>query len=186
MKKSYDTKKIVYISILTALMLIFNLIPLRLGGMSLAVFSLTIMVIGVIKCGMIGGVLLGAAFGLSVMLMPETTIFIGITFIGTVITVMAKGIAAGAVAALVYKVVDKFNRYAAIICAAAVAPTVNSSVFFLGSMIFFRGYFEELSATASLGVVPFIILVVIGLNYLIELAVSVIFAPVVYKLAKMK
>ncbi len=183
---SFDTRKIVYLSVLTALMLIFNLIPLRLGGMSLAVFSLTVMITGIIKCGFAGGVWLGAAFGISVMLMPETTIFISISFIGTLITVMTKGIVAGLAAALVYKVIDRFNRYAAIISAAAVAPTVNSTIFFIGSMIFFRGYFEELSQTASMSVVPFVILVVIGINYLIELAVSVIFSPVVYKLAKMK
>ena len=186
MKRSYDTKRIVYLAVLTALMLIFNLIPLRLGGLSLAVFSLTVMVIGIIKCGITGGVWLGAVFGLSVMLMPETTVFIGITFIGTLITVMGKGIAAGLAAAVVYKVIDKFNRYVAIICAAAVAPAVNSTVFFLGSMIFFRGYFEELSATASMSIVPFIILVVIGLNYLIELTVSIIFSPVIYKISGMK
>jgi len=178
-KRSYDTKRIVYLAVLTALMLIFNLIPLRLGGLSLAVFSLTVMVIGIIKCGITGGVWLGAVFGLSVMLMPETTVFIGITFIGTLITVMGKGIAAGLAAAVVYKVIDKFNRYVAIICAAAVTPTVNSTVFF-------RGYFEELSATASMSIVPFIILVAIGLNYLIELTVSIIFSPVIYKISGMK
>jgi len=185
-RMSLDVRRLVYIAVLTALIFVVQLIPIRPGGMSLAVFTLAIIVIGAALCGVGASAWLGLVFGIAVMVLPETALFWSYSWAGTLITVLLKGLLAGIASGAIYKLLERINRYIAVIAAAVIAPVVNSGIFFIGCMIFFQGYFATFAAEASVNVATFVIVFVIGINFLIELAVSAVFAPVVYRIINIK
>ena len=80
------------------------------------------------------------------------------------------------------KLLEKVNRYAAILCAAIAAPVVNTGVFFLGCHLFF---FEDIASFFEIEaeqVTVFIITVLIGINFIIELLVNIVLAPTVCRI----
>ena len=181
-----DVKRLVYIAVMTALVFLVQLIPIRPGGLSLAVVTLAIIVIGAALCGVGAAAWLGLVFGVAVMLLPETALFWTYSWIGTLITVLLKGVAAGLAAGGLYRLLEKANRYLAVVVAAAIAPIVNSGVFFVGCMIFFHGYFEPVALETSVNVATYVILFGIGFNFLVELVVSVVLAPAIYRIINIK
>ena len=101
------------------------------------------------------------------------------------VVVMGKGILAGLAAGFVYKLLKNKNAYVAMLCAAIVCPVVNTGVFLLGCQLFFletvaewgRGLgYENAAAYMFLGLA--------GANFLIEVAVNLVLAPVIVRLIK--
>ena len=96
--------------------------------------------------------------------------------IGTIATVLLKGIGAGAAAALVYKLIEKKNRFIAVVVAGIVAPVVNTGVFVLGVFAFFL---ETVTAwAAGSPVIEYIFAGLIGLNFPVELMVNLALSTV--------
>ena len=88
--------------------------------------------------------------------------------------VVLKGILAGIASGYVYKLLEKFNRYLAVICAGATAVTVNTGIFILGSVLFFEASFAALMSVALL------------ISYLIELFISIVLAPATMRIIAIK
>ncbi|MFQ8953399.1 MAG: hypothetical protein ACLR56_10600 [Oscillospiraceae bacterium] len=83
------------------------------------------------------GTWLGLVFGTVVLLNGDATAFFAVNVFGTVLTVLLKGAACGFAAGLTYKLLAKYNKYAAVIAAAVVCPLVNTGVFLIGCLLFF-------------------------------------------------
>ena len=178
-----DVRKMTYLAILSAIVFVLQFISLFLR---FATFSLTFVlvpiVIGVSICGVGAGAWLGFIFGLAVFATGDAALFLQFNIPATIFLVFLKGILAGLAAGLVYKLIEKKNRYAAIICSAVAAPIVNTGTFFLGCELFF---FEDIAAQFVLKaeeVTLFIITGFIGINFIIELVVNLVLAPTIYKL----
>ena len=91
------------IAILIALVVILQLLGqfIRFGPASITLVLLPI-VVGAAVYGPSAGAILGLAFSVVVLLQPDTAFFYGMSVLGTVVTVIAKGILSGWLAGLTY------------------------------------------------------------------------------------
>lgn len=172
-RKTVDVRKLTYLAVLTAIVVVLQFIPIRIGTFELAL-SVPVIVIGAALCGVGAGCWLGLVFGVVVLLLPGTAAYLTFSPVGTVVTVILKGFLAGFFAAVVYKSLEGFNRYVASLFSAITATLVNTGVFLIGSLIFF----ESNIAT--------VISVFISVNFLIELVINTVLVPTVYRIINIK
>ena len=129
--KRMSTKTMVLGAVMTALVIVLQLLgtfTAFFGPFSTAVALIPI-VIGAAMCGVGVGAWLGLVFGLVVLISGGANLFLALDVLGTLVTVLVKGTACGLVAALVYRALEKFNRYIAVLAAAIVCPVVNTGIF---------------------------------------------------------
>lgn len=165
-------------ALMTALVVVLQLLGafIRFGTFSVSLVLIPI-VIGAATCGVAIGAWLGLIFGVTVLLSGDAALFLGISIPGTIITVLLKGILCGLLAGLTYKALAKFNKYAAVIAAAIVCPIVNTGVFLLGCLVFFMDWIKASAGDGS--VVSFMILALVGGNFLFELGSNIVLSPAV-------
>ncbi len=178
---SEKIKKMTYLAILTAIVFVLQWLSLfmRFSTFSLT-FVLVPIVIGTAICGVYAGAWLGLVFALAVFATGDAALFLQFNILGTIVTVILKGVLSGLAAGIVYKILVRKNKYAAIVSSAITAPIVNSGVFFLGCLVFFYDSIAEYFKTES--VVWFIIVGLIGVNFIIELALNLILSPAIYRI----
>ena len=148
-------------------------------------FVLVPIVIAVALCGFHAGPWLGFVFGIAVLVTGDANAFLAFDPFLTVLVVLLKGTLAGLAAASVYKLLENKTKFLAIILAAIVAPVVNSGVFFIGCMLFFSGLVESWGVAAE-GVAVYVVTVMIGINFLIEVAVNLVLVPSIYRVINIK
>lgn len=184
---SVDVRKLTYISILTALVVVLQLAGsfIRLGTFSVTLVLIPI-VIGAALMGPLCGAWLGFVFGLVVLLSGDAALFLGINPFGTVVTVLLKGTLCGLVGGLVYKLFERFDKYVATMVAAVVCPLVNTGVFLLGSLVFFLDSIKEWAVGEGVGVGVYMFAFLVGFNFLFELLFNVVLAPVAVRLLNIK
>ena len=183
------TKTMVGVGLFTAIVVVLQLLgtPLKLGMFAGAIALLPI-VIGAALYGWQAGAWLGFAFGCTVLLSGDAAPFFGISVPGTIITVLVKGTACGAVAGLVHKAFAKLNGVLAAYAAAIAAPIANTGIFALGCYVFFYQGLSQWnmgSAAPHANTTAYIFLGLIGVNFLTELGTSVVLAPVITRLIKL-
>lgn len=183
-KTKQQTELIALGSLFTALVVILQFIgaSIRFGPFSISLVLVPI-VLGAAVCGYKIGGFLGLVFGATVLISGDAAAFLAVDVFGTVVTVLLKGAACGLVAGLTYKWLSKINSYFAVVAAAVVCPVVNTGIFLLGCLLFFM---EPVAAWgAALGfsdVGKYMIFGLVGGNFLVELAVNILLAPVVLRL----
>ena len=172
-------------ALFTAIVFVLQIISFYMRG---PIFSLTFVlvpiVIAVAICGIKAGPWLGFVFGVAVLVTGDANAFLVIDPIATVAVVLIKGILAGLAAALVYRALEKRNKYLAVALAAVTAPIVNSGVFFLGSVTLF--WDTMVSWSGGTNTLLYIVTVLIGLNFIIEVAVNLILVPTIYRIISIK
>ena len=187
--KRMSTGTMVLGAILTALIVVLQLMGafIRFGPFSISLVLVPI-VIGAATCGTGMGAWLGLVFGAAVLMSGDAGAFLAVNIIGTVITVLVKGIACGYFAGLVYKCLEKYNSYAATIGAAIICPIVNTGVFLIGCVLFFMETIAGWAQAAGLGgqVAHYIIFVLVGANFLFELGINIILSPIIVRLLKIR
>lgn len=98
------TKKIVGIGLFTAIVLVLQFLG---GGIKFGMFSISLVlvpiVVGAAVYGWQAGGWLGFVFGVAVLLSGDAAAFLAVDVFGTILTVLAKGTAAGLCTGLVYK-----------------------------------------------------------------------------------
>ena len=184
-KKSIET--LVLGGILTAIVVVLQYLGsfIKFGPFSISLILIPI-VIGAATCSTKISAWLGFVFGV-VVLMTDAAAFLAISVPGTVITVLAKGIACGIAAGLAYKLIEKKNIYVATAFAAVIAPIVNTGIFLLGCFVFFFDTMKEWGAANGFAnAVEFMILGLVGVNFLIELAINIVLSPVIVRILKIR
>lgn len=179
-----QTERVALGALFTALVIILQLIgsTIRFGPFSISLVLVPI-VIGSAVCGYKIGGFLGLVFGAAVLLSGDAAAFLSVNVGGTVLTVLLKGALCGLAAGLVYTALNRVNTYLAVILAAIVCPIVNTGVFLLGCLVFFM---EPVTAWgAALGftdVGKYMFFGLAGGNFLVELAINAVLAPVVLRI----
>ena len=184
-KKSIET--LVLGGILTAIVVVLQYLGsfIKFGPFSISLVLIPI-VIGAATCSTKISAWLGFVFGV-VVLMTNAAAFLAISVPGTVITVLAKGIACGIAAGFAYKLIEKKNIYVATAFAAVIAPIVNTGIFLLGCFVFFFDTMKEWGAANGFAnAVEFMILGLVGVNFLIELAINIVLSPVIVRILKIR
>ena len=175
------TKKIVMMGVLTAIVIVLQFLGsfIKFGPFSISLVLIPI-VVGAALFGIGAGAWLGFVFGVIVLLSGDAAAFMTVSIFGTIATVLVKGTLCGLFAGLVYKAIEKKNKYAGTVCAAITAPVVNTGIFLLGCLIFFLPTVREWGAQAGYeNVGKFMIIGFVGFNFLFELLVNVVLVPVV-------
>lgn len=186
-KATSSTRTLVLGAILTALVVLLQFMGsfIRLGPFSISLVLIPI-VIGAATCGTAVATWLGLVFGAAVILSGDAAAFLAVTIPGTVVTVLSKGALCGLLAALTYKGVSKLssNRYISVISAAIVCPIVNTGVFLICCSIFFMETITGWAQAAGFGggVVHYMIFVLVGANFIVELITNIILSPVATRL----
>ena len=178
-----QTQKLVLGAILTALVIVLQLMGsfIRFGPFAISLVLIPI-VIGAAMCGYKIGGWLGFIFGVVVLLSGDAAAFLTIDVFGTIITVLLKGTLCGLAAGLVYKLMEKYNRYLAVIAAAIVCPVVNTGIFLLGCKIFFMNAITEWGAAAGFNnAAHYMFLGLAGGNFLFELVTNIVLSPVIVR-----
>lgn len=184
MKKA-DTKKLVGVALFTAIVVVLQLVGsfIKLGTFSISLVLVPI-VIGAALYGVGAGTWLGFVFGFTVLVSGDAAAFLAINPVGAVIVCLAKGMLAGLCAGLVYKAIEKKNATVAVATSAIVCPVVNTGVFLIGCALFFmdtiRGWAEALGFGSN--VVAYMIIGLVGANFLLELLVNLILGPAIVRL----
>ncbi len=211
------TRKMVGIGLFTAIVVVLQMLG---GGIRFGVFSISLVlvpiVVGAAVYGWQAGAWLGLVFGVAVLLSGDAGAFLAVDVIGTILTVLVKGTAAGLVSGLVYKYVltlfhkrsqkaiqymkehhglgeccesgvyeyiARNNRYFAVIVAAAVCPVMNTGIFLLGCKLFFMDTVTAWGAAAGFeNTAAYMFIGLAGINFLIELGVNLLLAPVITRL----
>lgn len=185
-EKKFSTRKLTGLAILTALVVILQFLPIK-GPFFLITLTLVPIVIGSALYGAFSGAWLGFIFGVTVLLSGDAAAFLTINIPGTIATVLVKGTLAGLAAGLVYKLASKVNRYFGVICAALVAPVVNTGIFLLGCRLFFMDTVNGWAAASGYeNVGAYMILSLVGINFLIELGVDLVCSPVILRLINIR
>ncbi len=181
-----STKNLVLYAILTALVIILQVIStyLRFTMFSITLVLLPI-VIGAALLGAKAGAWLGFVFGVMVLVSGDAAPFMAVNIPGTIITVLVKGTLAGLLTGICYKALRNVNLYVATAVSAIVCPVVNTGVFLIGCYAFFMDTIITW-AGGSENVASYIIFVLVGINFLIELGINVILNPVIIRLLKIK
>lgn len=107
------TKKIVGIGLFTAIVLVLQFLG---SGIKLGMFSISLVlvpiVVGAAVYGWQAGGWLGFVFGVAVLLSGDAAAFLAVDVLGTIITVLVKGTAAGLCTGLVFKaMLGLLNKY---------------------------------------------------------------------------
>ena len=183
--KKFDTKKLVGIGLLTAIVIVLQMIAL---GMRFGMFSITFVlvpiVVGAALYGYKAGAWRGFVFGIVVVL-TDAGAFLAIDVIGTVITCLVKGAAAGLVAGLVYQLLAKKNETLAVAVAAVATPIVNTGIFLLGCAIFFMDTITAWAEGAGFdNVGTYMIVGLVGINFLIELGINLVLNPAIIRIIR--
>ena len=183
-----STEKIGLLSLFTALVAILAYFGgfIRIGGLASISLTLIPVVLGAAMCGPWAGAWLGGVSGVVFFMTADSAFWMGLSIPGTIITVMVKGIAAGLVAGLVYKLLEKKNRYLAVIAAAIVCPIVNTGIFIIGCFIFFIDTVKSGAAGAGMSVGAYLIIFFVGLNFVFELLTNIILSPAIVKLLNIR
>ena len=97
---------------------------------------------------------------------------------------LVKGMACGCICGLVYELLAKITKkmYLSAVIAALVCPIVNTGVFLLGCLVFFMETVTQWAGGSNVG--TYMIVVLVGFNFLFEMAVNIIFAPAISHVVK--
>ncbi len=166
---------IVGLGLLTAVTVVLQAFAVGIRfGMFNITFSLVPIIVGAALYGWKSGAWLGFVFGVTVLL-TDAGAFLAVNVPGTIVTCILKGALAGLAAGIVYKLVAKKNKVAAVAVAGIVSPIVNTGLFLLGCVLFF--YDTVAAWGAGMGfedVGSYLIFGMVGVNFLVEAAVNLV------------
>lgn len=184
-KPAANTQQLASMAIFTAIVIVLQLLGsfIHLGPFSISLVLVPI-VIGSALYGPKAGAWLGFVFGVVVVAL-DAGAFLAVNVIGTIIVCLAKGALAGLCSGLVYRLCEKFGETAATLAAAFICPVVNTGIFLLGCLVFFLPTISGWAQAAGFeNVGAYMIMGLVGLNFVVELVVNMVLAPVIVRLIR--
>lgn len=181
------TKKIVGVGLLTAVVIVLQALAVAIRPTGIFNISLVLVpiVVGAALYGYKAGAWLGFVFSV-VVLFTDTAAFMAISVPGTIITVLVKGTVAGLVAGLVYLLLEKKNRYLAVIGAAIMCPVTNTGLFLVGCLLFFMETINGWAAAAGYASAgTYLIVAMVGVNFLVELVVNIVLSSIIVRIIRL-
>ncbi|MBP5209429.1 MAG: ECF transporter S component [Clostridia bacterium] len=189
MEQHKKTVRLVFLAVLAAIVLLLQFFAgsVKIGPTSFSVVLIPI-TLGAMLLGPWAGAVLGLLFGVAVTVNgltgadPFTFALIQYTPFLTIFLCLFKGTCAGFAAGWAYRWVKRINPMAAAVTAAATAPLVNTGIFALGAIFGFRQAFAELFGVDQFWI--FLFVTIIGINFLVEMAVNLVFSPALAQVVK--
>ena len=184
----FSAKYVTTLAILLALVVLFQVFGsyIKIGTTSFS-FVLVPIVLGGVLLGVTAGAILGFAFSLVVMIMglvgadPFTGILLNDALFGTLVCIFLKGVLAGVIPALLYKVIAKKNTFVAVIIASLTAPIVNTSIFIV-CMLILGDVVTANFIEGGMSVIYFLVIICAGVNFLVEFAINAVLSPTLHRI----
>lgn len=187
-KNAMSTNDLVMYALLTAIVIVLQVLGsfIKFGPFSVSLVLAPI-IIGAALGGEWLGAWLGLIFGVTV-LFTDSAAFLAVNPLGTALTVIVKGILAGYVSGLTYKLLAEINGLFAVIVSGIVSPVVNTGVFLVGCKLFFMPLITEWAKGLGFGdnVGKYMIFGLVGTNFLVELAVNLLLSTTILRLLKIR
>lgn len=191
--KFFSARNVAILGILIALVIVLQLFAsaIPMFGITLN-FSLIPIAIAGILLGAFGGAIVGFSCGLVVFISMAVlggeiftaTLFQAHPVILTIICI-GKTTVAGLVSGLIFKFISKKSVFVAVCVSAVILPIVNTGIYMLGIVLM-----KDTTATflgmgaSSAGVVFTTVFAIIWLNFVLEMAVNLIFIPMIHRVIK--
>ncbi len=193
MKTNQKILRMVEMAMLAAIIIVLQQIVIPLpGGLTLSLVLVPI-VVGAVLFGPAAGAVLGGVFGVVVTFLVMTaragdlsTMMWVANPAVTALICIVKGVAAGFFAGLTARACKK-RAFVGIVLAAAVAPIVNTGIFLIGMLTVFREVmmaFAENIGMGGTGVIYFAVVVLVGINFVIEFAANLVLSPSIASIVK--
>jgi len=193
-KTSKNIKRLTGVAVLSATIVVLQVVSALLARFTLLPFSITLtlipIVVGAAAYGKRTGAFLGGVFGVIVLILCIAGLDLGGNILWTanplitVLLCLAKGAAAGFFAGVFYALIAKKNSDLGVVAAAIISPVVNTGIF-LAAMVLF--YNDTLTAwAAGTPILSYMIFGLAGINFIIEIASNMILSPVAARLIKIK
>lgn len=169
---------------MTAIVVVLQAVAVAIRPTGIFNISLVLVpiVVGAALYGYKTGAWLGFVFSV-VVLFTDSAAFMTVNALGTIITVLVKGTAAGLVAGLVYLWLEKKNRYMAVIAAAIACPVTNTGLFLVGCLLFFMDTINGWASAAGFANAgTYMIMGLVGVNFLIEMVLNIILSSAIIRI----
>lgn len=184
----FSAKYVTTLAVLLALVVLFQVFGsyIKIGTTSFS-FVLVPIVLGGVLLGVIAGAILGFAFSLVVMIMglvgadPFTGVLLNDALFGTLSAIYLKGILAGVIPALLYKVIANKNTLVAVIVASLTAPIVNTGIFIV-CMLIIGDVVTANFIDGGMSLIYFLVIVCAGINFLVEFAINLVLSPAIHRI----
>ena len=175
------TMAVVVMGLLTAIVAVLQIFAsgIWLNPTTCITLVLAPIIVGSALYGWKAGAWLGAVFSAIVLISGQAAFFMAMSIPGTIVTVMLKGTLAGIAGGLVYRLIEKKNRIAAVVTAGIVTPLVNTGIYILGCLVFFMDYLQAGAAEGGRGLLGHIIFVMVGMNFVVELAINLVLSSAI-------
>ena len=187
--KFFTTKNVVYLSILTTLLVVLNLLGTVFKIVTSVNLTLIPIVVGALTLGIKGGFILGLISGLMTFVFGVTGLdpFTNFLFtqhpVLTFLTCTVKIVLAAVLGAIVYDLLKNKNKYVATFVASAVVPVINTLIFILGALLM-KDAISVLSAAEGVSAIYFLVIICAGVNFLIELGINLLVAPAIHSVIR--
>lgn len=190
-----DTRKkvtlMVQLALICALEVVLTLVYIPVGTINLN-FGLVPIVIAGVLFGPGYGALVGGVSGIVTMIQVLSgqsyfyTFLVAENAFAASLLCIVKTAAAGFLAGLVFRLLDKVSKYRTVnvLAASAVCPIVNTGIFALGMFTIFGKALmadETISTWSTGGLIAVVFAALIGVNFFVELALNVVVCPAISK-----
>ena len=189
MKASAKTQRLTGLDLMTGIIIVLQIVAsfIKFGPFTITL-ALAPIIIGAALYGAGAGAYLGGVFGVVVFIacvagwdMGGNILFTARPLV-TLILCVVKGALAGLAAGAVYRALAQRSPMAGSILAGIMCPVVNTGIFCLGLAGF---YYDTLVAWAGgTALVYYVITVLVGLNFLLEMAINLVLSSVIVRVVK--
>ena len=181
-------KQLVLLALFTAMVAVLSYLGgfVKIGGLASISLTLIPVVIGAALSGPGAGAWLGAVSGIVFFATADAAFWFGLSVAGTVITVMIKGIVCGYGAGLTYRLLQRWNRYVAVVASAVVCPVLNTSIFLVGCRLFFFDVVQSGAASERMSTFAYLIIFFVGLNFVFELLTNIVISPAILRIINIR
>lgn len=185
--KKKDIQKLTGMAVLTAIIIILQIAG---GGIHVGPVSISLVLIpivtGAVLYGPLAGMILGAVFGIVVLIMiflgmdPASMAMMQFNAGATIITCLVKGMLAGLIAGLLNKAIAKRgSNLSGTIAASIITPVINTGFYVCMVTFIFRELMEKSYKVHGTAAVFLLITGMIAANFVMELISTAVISPIV-------
>ena len=181
MEKKFTTRQIVITGLMLALEIVLQIVGnyLQFGPVNINL-SLVAVVMAAVLCGPMSGAIVGFFNGIMALVSPTTlALFVPVSPFGTFLACLTKCTVAGIVAGFLFKLLQEKNKTLALVLASLSVPVINTGLFVIYCLIFFRPLLESLSGPEFSNIYVFLLVGFVGWNFIFEvLSTPIVCTPV--------
>jgi len=191
--KFFSAKNIALLGVLIALVIVLQLFAsaIPMFGVTLN-FSLIPIALAGILLGVWGGTIVGFTCGLVLFITtavlgqePSTAFLFQTNPVILTVICIGKTTLAGLVSGLLYKLISKRSEFFAVTVGSIIIPIINTGIYMLGMVLMKQSVADFLSLSSASASVVFVgVFALIWLNFVLEIAITTIFTPLIHRVLK--